>query len=67
MEKKIFAFIIHSQDQTLPRWLSGRAFASHAGDQGSIPGSETLKSLKREWQLHGERSAKSVKVEGPRI
>ena len=30
-----------------PRWLSGRAFASHAGDRGSIPGRVRPKLLKQ--------------------
>ena len=30
-----------------PRWLSAKAFASHAGDQGSIPGQHRPKSLKQ--------------------
>ena len=29
-----------------PWWLSGRAFASHAGDHGSIPGRDRPKLLK---------------------
>ena len=29
-----------------PRWLSGSAFVSHAGDRGSIPGRDGPKSLK---------------------
>ena len=38
----IAVFILQS-----PRWLSGRAFASHAGDRGSIPGRNRPKSLKQ--------------------
>ena len=30
-----------------PRWLSGRAFASCAGDRGLIPGRDRPKSLKQ--------------------
>ena len=30
-----------------PRWRKGRAFASHAGDRGSIPGRDRPKSNKR--------------------
>ena len=30
-----------------PRWISGRAFASHTRDPGSIPSRDMLKSLKQ--------------------
>ena len=30
-----------------PWWRRGRAFASHAGDRGSIPGRDGPKSLKQ--------------------
>ena len=37
---------MYSQLKTPPQWLGCRAFVSHAGDRGSIPGRDRPKSSK---------------------
>ena len=51
-----------------PRWRRGRAFASHAGDRGSIPGRDRPKTVVKTGsdKPTAKRSATSVSVTGPR-
>ena len=49
------------------RWERDRAFASHVGDRGSIPGPDSRKSLKQVVTAPlPKRSATGVSVKGPR-
>ena len=49
---KSYIFTQDYQIHPPPRWRSGRAFASHAGNRGLIPGQYRPKSLKQVGQLH---------------
>ena len=45
MQNDILIHIINEHPSFAPvRWRRGRAFASHAGDRGSIPGRDRPKS-----------------------
>ena len=44
---KLKVYVVSLKLKVPPRWLTGRAFASHAGDRGSIPGRNRPTSLKQ--------------------
>ena len=51
----------HFYFQKPPGWLSGRAFPSHAGDLGSIPGQDRPKSLGKRCECRGSLEMAIIK------
>ena len=68
--KKPINFEIISHCLSPLQWLSGKAFASSAGDRGSIPGHDIPKSLKTGSDNfntnNAKRSGRGASIRSPR-